>query len=71
MISVFHIFDQWVEVLVVLAEDLGSIFSTHMVTNSHTYLQFQKTLHPVLTSVGMRNTCSTQTYMQAKYSHTF
>jgi hypothetical protein len=50
---------QLLRVLSALAEDLGSVLSTHMVAHNLLVLQFQGIQHPLLGSmhVGGHNTC--------------
>lgn len=49
--------------LAVLAEETGLVPRTRMTAQQHLQLQFQDILHPLLTSVGTRHTCSALTYM--------
>lgn len=41
-----------IRVLTVLAEDLGSVFNTHIVAYYYRLLQIQRIQYPFLTSVG-------------------
>lgn len=52
--------------LAALAENPGSVPTTHLVPN-HLGLQFQETLHPLLTLAGTRHTCAVHT---GKTTHT-
>ena len=54
--------------LLALEEDLGSVPSTIVMAHNHLYLQFQRSLCPLLTSPGIRPICGTQTSMQAVQS---
>lgn len=58
---------QWLRTLAILAEDPGSIPSTHMVLHNHLSLQSQGIQCPLLNSVAIRHTHGAQIYMQAKH----
>lgn len=52
-----------------LAENLGLVPYSHMVTHYYLYLQFQGTQHTLLTSVDTRHSSSTQMYTGKRLTH--
>lgn len=50
-------------------DNLGLILSIHMMAHNWLQLQFQGIQDPVLVSVGMKHTYSTQAYMQMIWTH--
>ena len=61
---------QQLRALAALAEDVGSVPSTHMMVYNHLLLMFQRAQYPILASIGNRLAHSAQTYMQANtHSH--
>jgi hypothetical protein len=61
---------QWLKALAAVAEDLGSVHSTHMMAYSHPYCQFQGIQPSFLTSSGTRLTYDGQNRHTAKHSYT-
>jgi hypothetical protein len=67
---------QWLKALGVIAEDPASFSSTNQFDSSQPSetpvpgYQFQGITCPLLTSMGIRDVHSTQTYVQVKYSYT-
>ena len=60
----------WRRVLAALAEDPGSVPSSHTAAHNHLYFQFQDFYHRLQTPTGIRHKCYTQIDMGTKHSYT-